>query len=183
MFYSGCLLIATPDLTDSIFERSIILICEHDENGAMGLIINKESPIGVKELGGMFSHLNKSTKQFLNGGPVNQDEVWVLHNIKTDSEVRKIINDDYFLTSNPGFLKNINKTQLDQQFVQFFLGYSGWASGQLESEIERGSWVTSPYHHEIIWNIPANKRWNKAMHMLGEDYACIAYRPKNADVN
>jgi len=183
MFYKNCLLIATPDMEGSIFDRSVILMCEHDENGAMGLIINKESSISVKELAGMFPLIAKQKKNFLTGGPVNQDEVWVLHDLVSASDVRKTVNEHLYLTSNPSFLKSISKAQLDFQFIQFFLGYSGWAAGQLESEIARGSWITSPYNHEIVCKLPLEKRWSRALYLLGEDYACIAHKPKNADMN
>lgn len=183
MFYKNCLLISTPDLEGSIFDRSVILLCEHDEKGAMGLIINKESNISVKELSIMFPLMAKQKKNFLMGGPVNQDEVWVLHNVVGASDIRKNVNEDLFLTSNPSFLKSISKAQLDFQFIQFFLGYAGWSAGQLEAEIERGSWITSPYNHEIVCELELEKKWSRALYLLGEDYACMAHRPKNADLN
>ena len=183
MFYKGCLLIATPDLEGSIFDRSVILMCEHDEKGAMGLIINKESTVSVKELGGMFPLMAKQKKNFLVGGPVNQDEVWVLHNVESATDLRKDVTENLFLTSNPSFLKSISKPQLDFQFIQFFLGYAGWSAGQLEAEIERGSWVTSPFNHEIIFELEIEKKFSRALYLLGEDYACVAHRPKNADFN
>ena len=183
MFYKGCLLISTLDLEGSIFERSVILLCEHDEKGAMGLIINKESPISVRELGSVFPLIAKQKKNFLMGGPVNQDEVWVLHDVAEASDIRKEVKQDLFLTSNPLFLKSISKAQLDFHFIQFFLGYAGWSAGQLEAELERGSWITSPFNNEILCELSLEKRWSRSLYLLGEDYACMAHRPKNADMN
>lgn len=183
MFYSGCILIATPSLNDSLFERSVVLICEHDAKGAMGLIINKESPIRVRELRDIIPSFKASKKAFLVGGPVSPDEILVLHSIQHIDQSKKILDENLFLTAHIKFLTEGQESIQKQNFMELFLGYSSWVSGQLEAEIERGSWVTSPYDHKMLWSTPMDRRWNKVMHNLGEDFACVAYRPIDAEMN
>ncbi|PCJ52576.1 MAG: hypothetical protein COA79_23510 [Planctomycetota bacterium] len=183
MYYNGCFLISTPEMEGSVFDRSVVLICEHNEEGATGLIINKESKIKVNELADTFPCTQDLKTHFMVGGPVAQEEVLVLHDMKSATDRRLDISDDLFMTTNPAFLNTISASQLEYCYLQFFLGYSGWSAGQIESEIERGSWTVCPLNMNIIRESPFDKMWSQSLHDLGGDFACKAFLPKDPNRN
>lgn len=183
MFYNGCFLISNPEMEGSVFDRSVVLICEHNEEGATGLIINKESNIKVSELSETFPCTQDIKSQFMVGGPVAQEEVLVLHDLKSATDKRIDISKELFMTTNPSFLNTVSVAQLDYCYLKFFLGYSGWSAGQIESEIERGSWTVCPMNMDIIKETSCDKIWSQSLHSLGGDFACKAFLPKDPNRN
>tara|TARA_B110000263_G_scaffold22976_1_gene17846 strand:+ start:3047 stop:3601 length:555 start_codon:yes stop_codon:yes gene_type:complete len=158
--FRNYLLISTPGLSNSIFRKSTILVCEHDKNGAMGLIINK--PIvsdGDKSsfLKDIFSTMNIKSKIYF-GGPVNIQNCFVLHDSSYLSNDTIELSSEISLTSNDSILDDI-KNNIGPKNYKINMGYAGWDKGQLEDEIKNGDWLLKPITKNFIFDIPDKNMW------------------------
>lgn len=173
-------IIAMPGLADPVFEKSVSYICQHTEQGAMGLTINRPTDI-------TFSHFLSqldipltdetlaSTPIYL-GGPVETGHGFILHSNDTElnswSQTLKI-NDDISLSSSKDILTAIAKGEGPSYFL-ITLGYAGWSKNQLEHEMQQNSWLNVVADNDIIFSTPSEKRWEKAALKLGIDINLIS---------
>ncbi len=166
-------LVAMPALSDSFFYRSVVYLCEHDQNGAMGLIINRPTRVMLEEL---LSHLkidnhadSLKTTPVLFGGPVQKGQGMVIHD-QQQAEWKSSLKlaDDVFLTTSTDILEAIG-TDDGPKHALVTLGYSGWGAGQLEQELAENSWLTVPATRELLFDTPAEQRWQAAAQILGVD--------------
>jgi len=163
-------LISAPHMTDTLFEKSVIYICKHNNDGAMGLIINK--PLSQKELGGLFQindnlsiELKDSKNKTFLGGPVLIENIIVLHTNDILIENAVSISNKISISSDKTILKkisNVNKSK-----YKIFLGHSGWTGGQLEREIENGDWLIQKPSIDLIFDMPKETIWEHATKSLG----------------
>ncbi|KFZ39267.1 hypothetical protein HR45_02445 [Shewanella mangrovi] len=167
-------LIAMPSLNDSFFERSLIYICEHDEKGAMGIMVNRPIGVDVEELLAQLElqderHLAPSLEnQVLVGGPVNPERGFVLHSSQQNWINSNAINDELMLTTSRDILTSIGTQKAPEHFL-VVLGYAGWSRNQLEKELAENSWLTIPATAELLFDTPFEERWEKATKSLGFD--------------
>ena len=178
-------LIATPSLDDGIFKSSVAYICEHDEGGAMGIIINRPSELKFNDLIKEFDAIETSdlnTQPVMVGGPVGLERGFVLHESSPTSDdwlSTLHITKDVALTGSKDILKALGKGQGPDKFL-FVLGYAGWGAGQLEQEIMENAWLTSPASPEILFSTPYHLRAEAAAKLLGVDLSALAIQPGNA---
>lgn len=176
-YLTGHLLIATPALSDGCFDRAVIYLCEHGEQGAMGVIVNH--PIANIRLGEILEALSMPGKRDVCdlpvyfGGPVESHRGFVLHTTDIVLEDSVVGNEGIALTANIGMLKGIAEGKGPRHGL-LVLGYAGWAPGQLEAEIETGSWITAPATRELVFEIDSETQWNRAAASLGVDLARFA---------
>lgn len=180
---SNHFLLAMPNLREGIFSHSITYICEHSENGAMGIIINQALELSVAEI---FEHLQIKTSSsayqepVMAGGPVQIDHGFVLHrNCTTEWEASMEITPQITLTTSRDILKSIadGSGPLDHLIA---LGYAGWSAGQLEEELAQNSWLTLPADADIIFSTPYQQRHSAAAAILGVDMNLISGRAGHA---
>lgn len=165
-------LIAMPSLSDTFFHRSVVYLCEHDENGAMGLIINRPTQIMLDEL---LAHIDIDNTSMANkempvlfGGPVHKSQGMVLHDSAQDWDSTLQLTESLYLTTSPDILNQIGQGRGPKNKL-ITLGYAGWDAGQLEQEITENSWLTVESSTELLFNTPTNDRWNSAAALLGVD--------------
>jgi len=165
-------LIAMPMLEDPNFFHSVTYICEHSEDGAMGIVINQ--PLNV-ELSEIFMHMEITTKdaeqghqQVYMGGPVQTDRGFVLHQPVGQWESMLTVTDDIAVTTSRDILQALNDG-IGPQRSLVALGYAGWAPGQLEQELAQNTWLTCPAESAIIFDTPIENRWTAAAKSLGVD--------------
>lgn len=172
------LLIAMPALHDPNFSRTVTVICEHNQHGAMGIVVNQPITLCVEDL---ISYLAVDTddQQTHNrdpvyaGGPVNANRGFILHDSDRNWKSTYTIDDDLKLTTSEDILLDIGRgTGPENSIVA--LGYAGWGPGQLEQELADNAWLTVPYQSKIIFNTPAEKRWQTAASKLGIDLHLIS---------
>lgn len=163
-------LIAMPSLADTLFSRAVIYVCEHDEQGAMGLIINRPTQVMLTEL---LSHLDvenheeqSRTIPVLFGGPVQKGQGMVIHNSHAGWKSSLQLSPDLFLTTSTDILEKIG-TEFGPNKSLITLGYSGWDSGQLEQEIAENSWLTVSADNAILFDTPTEECWQAAAKLLG----------------
>ena len=169
---AGHLLIATPVIQESCFARSVVYICAHNEEGAMGVIIN--SPVDSIDIKDILSQLDidsaSAPQEFPVhfGGPVEASRGFILHSsdyATADSLVQK---DGIAVTASISILQEMAHGKSPAQGM-LILGYSGWSPGQLESEIEGGSWIVVPASKQLVFNTDNEAKWNVALSTLGID--------------
>ncbi len=164
-------LIAMPDMEDPFFHRSVTYICEHNEEGAMGLVINQpielnvakvleQLEIVVPEQSVMFD------KPVFAGGPLARDRGFVLHGSSNDWNSSAHISDDIMITTSKDILEAMGRNQAPENFI-LTLGYAGWEAGQLERELADNSWLTIPADPDILFHTPSSERWQRATEKLG----------------
>ncbi len=170
-------LIAMPSLADSFFYQSVVYICEHNEEGAMGLIINRPTQVMLPELLGHLQIDNRSEiankTPVLFGGPVEKAQGMVLHTPPANWKSSIEVADDTFITTSTDVLESIG-TDTGPENLLIVLGYAGWGEGQLEQELAENSWLTVPANHDILFHTPADKRWHAAANILGIDINLIS---------
>jgi putative transcriptional regulator len=170
-------LIAMPALSDPNFHHTATLICEHNEEGALGIIINR--PLGIN-LGDILEHMDISasseaiaTLPVFMGGPVQGDRGFVLHEPLGNWDATLKVTENTGVTSSRDILEAIaHGTGPDKSFIT--LGYAGWGPGQLEEEIAANAWLSGPASNEIVFDIPYEQRWEAAAALLGVDLKLLS---------
>ena len=163
------ILIAMPTLNETYFEKSIILLCNYNAEGAFGLIMNRPSSVKVEEL----ISPELKCKDTLNvplliGGPVEPDSFWAIHSSDISIKETTSISPKINLSSANYILSSLAEGQIIKSY-QFGIGYSGWGPGQLDREIKEESWWLGPLDESILIDIEYEKRWEKTMINLGFD--------------
>lgn len=167
-------LVAMPCMPDNRFKNTVIYICEHNDEGAIGFIINKQLDITVTN---MIEHIDiehlKNVTHPLSlagplylGGPVSEDRGFVLHKNIPDFSATTPVSDGFSITTSKEILSFIGTENEPEQFI-ILLGYSGWGTGQLENELATNSWLTMEADPSIIFNTPCDHRWETALKLFG----------------
>ena len=169
-FLEGQLLIATPAITDERFLKSVIFICSHDKNHAMGLVLNKiNKDVNFKIFCDLMSinTINfNNNKNVRIGGPMDTNRGFVLHSSDHVLPDTKIISQSFGMTSSIDIIKEIASGKGPNSSI-ITVGYSGWFSGQLESELKENSWLTLPATPEIVFNTELSSFWELSLNELG----------------
>ncbi|MEX0291560.1 MAG: YqgE/AlgH family protein [Flavobacteriaceae bacterium] len=178
----GILLIAEPTLTGDVsFNRSVVLLAEHNEEGSVGFILNKPLDYDISDL---VTEINVPFQVF-NGGPVEQDNLYFIHKVPhlIDNSI-EISDGIYWGGDFDKTVDLINKRTITDKEIRFFLGYSGWASLQLDQELLSKSWIVvkNKYESDIIQK-STNAFWKEKMIELGGDYLLWSNAPENPSLN
>lgn len=178
----GQLLIAEPSIVGDIsFNRSVILLADHNKKGSVGFIINKPLKYTINDL---VPEIKTSFKIY-NGGPVEQDNLYFIHNIPDLIPNSIEISNGIYWGGEYETTKNlINSGKITKNNIRFFLGYTGWEEDQLESEMEDSLWILTKnnYKNKIIGK-SASQFWKKQIMELGGDYLLWSNAPKNPSLN
>ncbi|QHG92656.1 YqgE/AlgH family protein [Coxiella endosymbiont of Amblyomma sculptum] len=168
-FLSNYFLVAMPQLNDFNFTQSVVYISEHDYKGALGIIVNK--PLQVT-LDNVLEHLNIKLNvpnigehPILMGGPISQENGFIIYEKQIGNKNKK---DQLVVSTSKETLEAIANNEGPSNFL-IALGYSEWASGQLEQEISQNDWLVVPYDQIILFETPLKQRWKKAASLIGID--------------
>ncbi|MFD0739343.1 YqgE/AlgH family protein [Lysobacter koreensis] len=171
------LLIALPALADTNFSRSVALICQHDDDGAMGIIVNRPSEYTLGEVLGQMGVEGGDealrAQVVLAGGPVHPERGFVLHDGGMHWDSSLAITDTLFLTTSRDILEAMARGD-GPEHVIVALGCAGWGTGQLEHELTENSWLTAPADAELLFTLPLDARWQAAAGRIGVDFAHLA---------
>ena len=170
--FSNQLLIALPALDDPHFARSVALICQHDDDGAMGVVVNRPSEY---TLGEVLAQMNLETRDpvlrdqiVLSGGPVHPERGFVLHDGVRQWDSTLAIGEGLALTTSRDILEAMAGGDGPAHAV-VALGCAGWGAGQLEFELAENSWLTAPADAELLFALPLEQRWQAAGGRIGVD--------------
>ena len=173
MDLTGQLLVAMPGMGDPRFDHSVIFICSHDDEGAMGLIVNKSastlkltdvldrlSTVDLEDTSGLGVHI---------GGPVETERGFVLHSPEYRSVMQTLdVSDDFAMTATLDILEDIARGK-GPDHAMLMLGYAGWGANQLEAEIAQNGWLTCAATAKIVFDTPDDAKWAAALSSLGID--------------
>ena len=169
---SNHFLIAMPALDDPNFHHTTTYICEHNEDGALGVVINR--PLEI-QLGEILVHMDITTdieairnQTVYMGGPVQSDRGFVLHEPVGNWEATLQVTDTIGITSSRDILDDIAKGEGPEHAI-ITLGYAGWGAGQLEQELADNTWLSGPASSKIVFETPSEERWLAAAALLGID--------------
>ncbi len=178
----GNLLIAEPSIIGDIsFNRAVILLADHNPLGSVGFILNKPLNYNLKDL----IEGTESDFPVYNGGPVEQDNLYFIH--KSPELIPNSVEISHGIFWGGDFsivLNLINRGEISNEDIRFFLGYSGWDEQQLDHELASNAWLISEniYHNQII-SKPCNSFWREKMLELGGDYSIWSNAPENPSYN
>ena len=167
----GRLLIANGSLFGEEFRQTVILMAEHNEEGALGFVLNRPSAMEV-ELDSSVAQLPLIETRVYSGGPVQQEAVTVVAEFESPLPAAHIVFGSVGL---PRF-------ESDQAFegiarAKVFAGYSGWGAGQLEGEIETGSWIVEPASVDVVFDMDPDNMWREVLRKKGGEYALLSTMP------
>ena len=183
-FKKGYLLIANPVLPDPNFSRTVILLCNHNDGGSFGLVINRVADFSLGEiLADSEYNIPEAQKIFL-GGPVAPEQGFFLCRSQKELEEMEPICPGVYLGMNWESSKSVARQVVDpEKNIRFYLGYSGWASGQLASEMEQKSWLTREANESLVFSEKEGNIWSNGVRSLGKEYEYLLNAPINPSFN
>lgn len=178
---AGKILIAHPFLNDPNFARSVVLLCEHREEGSLGFIFNK---IFSKTLDELISASVANGTPVYFGGPVQLDTVHFLHNVPDLIDGGFMVSQGLYWGGDfERAIELLNIGLLDQSRIKFFIGYSGWDSGQLAHEMEERSWIVSDVNSQLFFDQLDGEIWSASLRNMGKEFAAMANYPIDPSLN
>jgi putative transcriptional regulator len=176
----GQLLIAGPALVDPNFARSVVLILEHSEEGAMGLVLNRPVETTVDEAAPELADVVDGAQALFQGGPVQPSGVIVLAEFADPDDAAMLV------VGGVGPLSasaDLDTVQVVEGRARAFAGHAGWGPGQLESELERDDWFVDPARAQDAFAADAHRLWAAVLERKGGEYALVARMPEDPRVN
>ena len=180
----GSLLIANPVLPDPNFSRTVILLCNHDERGSFGLIINRSTKFKGPDLFSDIEALNTYNEKIYLGGPVSQSTIFFLcRSGQAIAGLDEVCPGIYFGSNLEVFEEFYPQVKNPEQNIRFYLGYSGWAGGQLAGEMEQNSWLIQNANAQFVFLGSESTVWPEVVNSLGEKYQYLIKAPVNPQWN
>ena len=177
---TGKLLIAEPFLNDPNFVRSVILLCEHSEEGSVGFILNRGTEL---TLGDLLPDLYTPLLPVYQGGPVQLDTLHMLHRMPKAFGGNEIFPGVFWGGSYDALQDVIMNNAYQPMDLRLFVGYAGWSPGQLEKELKEGAWIVTDVSEDILFETDAERLWKQAVKSLGEEFSYLANMPLNPQLN
>ena len=177
----GRLLISEPFLSDPYFKRTVVLLCEHNDEGSFGFVLNRYIDMDITRIMKEFPSIESKVGV---GGPVQNQNLFFLHTLGDKLEGSKEVFDGVFMGGNFDLLKIMVETgQVENHEVRFFIGYAGWSPEQLDQELKEKSWIVAPTNKRSVMSTENEGFWGDALKSLGKKYAHLANFPENPRYN
>jgi len=177
----GKLLVSYPIMSDPYFKRTVILLCEHSDEGSFGFVLNKYINIKLSDL---IEGLPELNTKIAVGGPVQTSSLYYLHTLgeKVHGSV-EVINGLYMGGDYDDLRQLIIDGEVKPHDIRFFVGYSGWGENQLNEELKDHSWIITEAKAETLMNTNLEKLWQKTLVDMGKEYSFLANVPENPELN
>lgn len=176
----GQLLVASPALLDPNFRRTVVLLAEHGEDGAMGVVLNRDSDLEIADAAPELAALVEPGEVVRSGGPVQPTAVVIMAEFEQRDAAATLVFDDVgFVAAEADF--DVLGPALRR--VRVFAGLAGWAPGQLEAELERDDWILEPARPRDVFHDDADALWSAVLERKGGEFALVARMPEDPSVN
>ncbi|MEM6641684.1 MAG: YqgE/AlgH family protein [Bacteroidota bacterium] len=177
----GDLLISEPYLPDPNFERTVVYLCEHDENGTFGFVLNKPAQIVLSDV---IDEVSSDYGLFV-GGPVQQDTLHFIHREHNlIPGAKSVLNDISWGGDYDILMQLLNTLAISKTNIRFFLGYSGWGPDQLKDEMKSGSWIVlKSATQDMIFEWDNQQLWKACLKTMGGKYRLMSNYPKDPRMN
>ena len=180
----GKLLLASPTLVDPNFRRTVVLITEHTEEGAMGLVLNRAATSSVREAVPDLTWLAAPEEPVYVGGPVAPTGVIVLAEFSEPAVAAAIVEDDLgFVGAEAGDDGGADRLAAAIRRARVFAGHSGWGPGQLESELGEEAWIVEAPRREEVFTADPEELWATVLRRMGREYALLSTMPEDPSLN
>ena len=179
----GQLLVAAPSLTDPNFRRTVVLICEHGDEGALGLVLNRATPMAADEAAPELAGILGDGARLHTGGPVQPQSIVLLAEF---AEIDEQPDETLFVTGAVGLVlqgAELGDLEDTAERARAFLGYAGWAPEQLEGELERDDWIVVPAEPGDAFTDDPDALWAEVLLRQGGEYALLATMPPDPSLN
>lgn len=177
----GILLIAEPFLKDPNFMRTVILLCDHQEEGSFGFVLNKHFKYTLDEL---IPELEGMKIPVFSGGPVQEDTLHFLHTCPEKLPGSHEIGDGIYWGGDFEMMKDLLlKGELDENCIRFYIGYSGWDYQQLIDEMKGKSWMTAKAVKQLVFHKRVEDVWKDSLKLLGAEYVMMKNFPTDPQLN
>ena len=168
MIKAGDILIAKPFLQDGHFKRSVIYLCEHNNEGSLGFMINKSHGMLLRDI---FPHLKNGNFPLFEGGPVSPNQLFYTHTLGSKiSESQHVVDDVYWGGNFFELSQLIEKGEVSSEHVRFYIGYSGWDEEQLNQEVENDMWFTKTSNYDHIVKTEPQELWGVELITINPGY-------------
>jgi putative transcriptional regulator len=177
----GILLIADPFLKDPNFKRTVVFMCEHQDEGSFGFVLNREYDHKLNEL---VNSADDLVLPVYYGGPVQMDTIHFLHQYPDEIPGgTEVSNGLYWGGDFEMALQLLRNGDADSNKIRFFIGYSGWGEGQLNDELKEKSWLLAKATRKIVFHKDINEIWKDSIRLLGGDYEMLINFPTDPQLN
>ena len=178
----GDLLVSEPFLDDANFERSVILMCEHNEEGSLGFVLNKPSLLTLEDV---LEEASGFEQLLYTGGPVQQNTLHFVHRLPQLADGSNDLGENLFWGGDfEQLLSMINTRQLEAEDIRFFIGYSGWSPGQLGSELDSDAWIVyKQTSGNQVFDVPPERLWQEVLRTMGGKYRMFSNYPVDPRLN
>ncbi len=179
----GIFLIAAPSLRDPNFRQTVVLLCEHGAEGALGVVVNRPTAMSVSEALPQVPVLEGQGHVLFAGGPVQKNQVMLLYRLNQLPENSHHVFDGVCLGGDMELVDKILTGSQGSDAFRAYVGYSGWGPGQLESEMKTGSWLTVPADPRIVFENDPARVWSELVSRFGDHYRLYADMPFDPSLN
>jgi len=177
----GRVLISEPFLDDDYFKRSVVLLCEHNEEGSFGFVLNNYMEFPLTEIMDDFPEFQ--TKISI-GGPVNNDNLYYIHTLGEKITGSIEILPGIFMGGSFDEMKSLIESKaIKENEIRFFVGYSGWTLGQLDDELKDSAWIVSIADAETLMDTSIENLWKKILGEMGENHQLFSNYPEDPNLN
>lgn len=179
----GIFLVAAPVLRDPNFRQTVVLLCEHGAEGALGVVLNRPTAMSISEALPQMPVLEGQQHLLYSGGPVQPNHVLILYRVTQEPTGSHHVFDGVYLGGDMSALERVLVTPSGSETFRAFMGYSGWGPGQLENEMKTGAWITLPADPAVIFATNPADVWGNIVQSLGEPYQHYAEMPLDPTQN
>lgn len=177
----GSLLLAEPFLDDPYFKRTVIILCEHNEEGSFGFVLNNYVEVEIENI---ISQMPKFQTRVSIGGPVKNTNLYYIHTLGDKLENSLPITPSLFMGGDFEQLKGlIARGEIEENQIRFFVGYSGWSENQLQEELNENSWFVTDGFEDLLMNTRNDDLWSDIVKSLGKEYEHLANFPQDPNLN
>ncbi len=178
----GSLLIASPEIDDGTYFRSVILVCEHSQSGSFGLMLNKTLDIELPEDLINLKEIANQHVQIRAGGPTQPNQMMLLHSSSSIPDQTLKVCEGVYLGGDVQFLQEAMNDP-NGPHIRLCFGYAGWSQGQLEREFLNGGWFLHPANARYVFEAPPDKLWQTILREMGGKYATLSMIPEDLTLN
>ena len=179
----GSFLVASPHLRDPNFCQTVVLMCEHGSGGSLGLVVNRRTEHHIMDVLPETSGLHERAGLVYSGGPVQKDNLLILHRVSQAVPESQPIFDGVYLGGDLTALEEVSSEGEQTDLVRVYMGYAGWAPGQLQFELSGGSWIVLPADLRLVFARDPHQMWANVMRSLGLKFTRYATMPPDPLMN
>ncbi len=179
----GIFLVASPALRDPNFRQTVVLLCEHNADGALGFVVNRPTAMNLSEVLPQVPIMEAQKHVLYSGGPVQTNQVMLLYRLNQMPEGSHQVLDGVCLGGDFSILDRLLTTESTGERFRAFAGYSGWGPGQLENEMQVGSWITLPADPATVFDREPSSLWAETLRSLGDPFKMYAEMPADPSLN